>query len=281
MDDVLKANMESALQAIASMARRSEKAQTRFAEGSWRHTMLSDNLRALYVALQLLSKELNDMRCPSIQKEKTMNPKKYEFDAVIQKEPDHGGAYVEIPFDVKAEFGKGRVPVHATFDGEPYDGSLVKMGTECHILGIRKDIRANIGKQPGDPVQVTLHERDAASKNPATVDDYIAGFSPERQEVLCRIRQVVRTAAPNAEERTSWGMPTYWQGENLVHFSNAKHHVGFHPHPDAIIAFEDKLAGYKKSKGTVQFPYAQPIPYDLIGEITRWRVKQVQDKYGK
>ncbi|MDL2319448.1 DUF1905 domain-containing protein, partial [Eubacteriales bacterium OttesenSCG-928-A19] len=58
-----------------------------------------------------------------------MNPNTYEFDAVIRKEPDHGGAYVEIPLDVKATFGKGRVPVHATFDGEPYGGSLMRMGT--------------------------------------------------------------------------------------------------------------------------------------------------------
>lgn len=86
--------------------------------------------------------------------------KEYAFEAVIQKVPDIDGAYVEIPFDVKEEFGKGRVPVHATFDGEPYDGSVVKMGTPCHIIGIRKEIRAKIGKQPGDTVKVTLKERD-------------------------------------------------------------------------------------------------------------------------
>lgn len=85
--------------------------------------------------------------------------KKYEFDAEIRKVPDQDGAYVEIPFDVKQEFGKGRVPVHALFDGEPYDGQLVKMGTPCHILGIRKDIRARIGKQPGEIVHVALWER--------------------------------------------------------------------------------------------------------------------------
>ena len=85
--------------------------------------------------------------------------KQFEFTAVIQKVPDLDGAYVEIPFDVKAVFGKGRVKVHATFDGEPYDGSLVKMGTPCHIIGIRKDIRAKIGKQPGDTVRVTIRER--------------------------------------------------------------------------------------------------------------------------
>ena len=85
--------------------------------------------------------------------------KTYEFDAVIKKVPDIDGAYVEIPFDVKAEFGKGRVAVHATFDGEPYDGQVVRMGTPCHIIGIRKEIRAKIGKQPGDAIRVTIEER--------------------------------------------------------------------------------------------------------------------------
>lgn len=88
-----------------------------------------------------------------------MNPKIYEFTAVIWKVPDIDGAYVEIPFDVREEFGKGRVKVHATFDGVGYDGSLVRMGTPCHILGLRKDIRARIGKQPGDTVAVRLQER--------------------------------------------------------------------------------------------------------------------------
>ena len=88
-----------------------------------------------------------------------MPDKTYAFDAVIQKVPDIDGAYVDIPFDVKATFGKGRVPVHATFDGAPYDGSLVRMGTPGHILGIRKDIRAQIGKQPGDSVHIVLRQR--------------------------------------------------------------------------------------------------------------------------
>ena len=85
--------------------------------------------------------------------------KTYEFEAEIKKVPDIDGAYVEIPFDVKAEFGKGRVPVTATFDGVKYEGSLVKMKTPCHIIGIRKEIRAQINKQPGDFVKVTLQER--------------------------------------------------------------------------------------------------------------------------
>jgi len=96
-----------------------------------------------------------------VQKEANKMGKIYEFDAIILKVPDIDGSYVEIPFDVKETFGKGRVPVHATFDHEPYDGILVRMKTPCHIIGIRKDIREKIGKQPGQMVHVTLTERDS------------------------------------------------------------------------------------------------------------------------
>lgn len=88
-----------------------------------------------------------------------MNTKIYEFNAEIKKVPDIDGAYIEFPYDVREEFGKGRVKVLATFDGEPYEGSLVRMGTPGHIIGIRKDIRAKIGKQAGDIIEVTIKER--------------------------------------------------------------------------------------------------------------------------
>lgn len=89
-----------------------------------------------------------------------MNEKIYEFDAEILKVPDIDGAYIEFPYDVKQEFGKGRVKVHAEFDGEPYDGSLVRMKTPGHIIGIRKDIRKKINKQPGDRIHVKIRERE-------------------------------------------------------------------------------------------------------------------------
>ncbi len=73
--------------------------------------------------------------------------------------------YIEVPFDVKAEFGKGRVPVTAIFDGVSYDGNLVSMGTPCHIIGIRKDIRNVIGKQAGDIIKVTVTEREGKGKS--------------------------------------------------------------------------------------------------------------------
>lgn len=94
-----------------------------------------------------------------------MNNKTYEYDAVIQP-TDPGGAYVPFPYDIRAEFGKGRVNVHATFDGEPYDGSIVNMGVTnsdgsiCYIIGIRKGIRTKIRKQPGDSVRVMIRERE-------------------------------------------------------------------------------------------------------------------------
>ena len=88
-----------------------------------------------------------------------MDAKRYEFDAVLKKVPGIDGAYVECPWDVRAEFGRGRVSVHAVFDGVPYDGSLVRMGTPGHIIGVRKDIRSRIGKGPGDTVHVVVQER--------------------------------------------------------------------------------------------------------------------------
>jgi len=91
--------------------------------------------------------------------------KTYEFEAILHNVPDMDGAYVEFPYDVRKAFGKGRVKVHATFDGTPYDGSIVNMGVKktdgsvCYIIGVRKDIRAKIGKRPGDSVRVTVEER--------------------------------------------------------------------------------------------------------------------------
>ncbi len=95
-----------------------------------------------------------------------MNQRIYEYESMICDADKKGGAYVIFPYDIRNEFGRGRVKVHATFDGEPYDGSIVNMGVKnadgsiCYIIGIRKDIRLKIGKQPGDIVEVTVRERE-------------------------------------------------------------------------------------------------------------------------
>ena len=95
-----------------------------------------------------------------------MKTKTYKFKAEIKKVPDIDGAYIEFPYDLKKEFGKGRIKVRAQFDGEPYDGSIVNMGLKnedgsiCYILGIRKDIRQKINKQAGDLVEVVIAPRE-------------------------------------------------------------------------------------------------------------------------
>lgn len=84
----------------------------------------------------------------------------YEFDAIILQNGNMDAAYVEVPYDIRNLFGKGRLLVHATFDGVLYDGQIVKMGTPCYIIGLRKDIRKQIGKSFGDIVYVTFCERE-------------------------------------------------------------------------------------------------------------------------
>ncbi|MCI9651603.1 MAG: DUF1905 domain-containing protein [Lachnospiraceae bacterium] len=95
-----------------------------------------------------------------------MKDKVYEYESLLYAAGESGGAYVVFPYDIRKEFGRGRVKVHATFDGEAYDGSIVNMGVKnedgsvCYIIGVLKSIRAQIGKQPGDSVRVTVRERE-------------------------------------------------------------------------------------------------------------------------
>lgn len=200
--------------------------------------------------------------------------KTYEFNAVIKKVPDMNGAYVEIPFDVKEAFGKGRVPVHATFDGEPYDGQLVKMGTPCHIIGLRKDIRTKIGKQPGDSIHVTLTEREAVPLEYSTIDEYIAGYDGEVRRRMEKLRKLILSCSPDITEKISWAMPTFVLNGNLVHFAAAKRHIGLYPGESGVAAFTDRLKEYNHSKGAIQFSNDKPMPYDLIREIVMFRTQE-------
>ncbi len=116
-------------------------------------------------------------------------------------------------------------------------------------------------------------------------DEYISQFSPEVREILLSIRKVIKEAAPQAEERMSWQMPTFVLHGNLVHFAAHKNHIGFYPGASGIQAFKDRFTGYKSSKGAVQFPIEKPMPYELIREIVRFRVnenlKEAESKPGK
>jgi uncharacterized protein YdhG (YjbR/CyaY superfamily) len=111
------------------------------------------------------------------------------------------------------------------------------------------------------------------------IDDYIAGFDGDKQAILKQVCEIIRTTAPDAQEKISYGMPTFWQGHNLIHFAAMKNHLGIYPGASGVANFADRLQaeGYKTSKGAIQFPWNKPIPYDLIAEITRFRVAEELD----
>jgi uncharacterized protein YdhG (YjbR/CyaY superfamily) len=99
---------------------------------------------------------------------------------------------------------------------------------------------------------------------PGTIDEYIAGFPHEVQEILEKIRTTIRKAAPHAEETISYQMPTFTLQGNLVHFAAFKKHIGFYPTPTGIEKFKDELSVYEGAKGSVRFPLDKPIPFGLI-----------------
>ncbi|MGG3283824.1 iron chaperone [Paenibacillus solani] len=105
-----------------------------------------------------------------------------------------------------------------------------------------------------------------------SIDHYISNFPADIQEILESIRRVIREAAPEASETISYQMPTFWQQGNVVHFAAFKNHIGFYPAPRGISEFEQELAPYITGKGTIQFALGQPIPYELITKIVKFRV---------
>jgi uncharacterized protein YdhG (YjbR/CyaY superfamily) len=111
-----------------------------------------------------------------------------------------------------------------------------------------------------------------------SIDEYIAAFPPEIQEILQKLREVIKESAPDAKEKISYAMPTFEQHGNLVHFAAFKNHIGFYPAPDGINQFQDEVAEYHASKGTLQFPLGKPIPYELISRIVKYRVARNLEK---
>lgn len=107
-----------------------------------------------------------------------------------------------------------------------------------------------------------------------TIDEYIAGFPEDIREILEKVRETIRQAAPDATEKISYQMPTFYLNGNLVHFAAFKKHIGLYPAPSGVEAFQKELAPYVKAKGSIQFPLDKPIPYDLIARITAFRVQE-------
>lgn len=117
-------------------------------------------------------------------------------------------------------------------------------------------------------------------KTPQNIDEYIAGFPPDIQAILQKIRGIIREAAPDAQEAISYQMPTFKLNGNLVHFAAFTKHIGFYPTPTGAEAFKKELSAYKGGKGSIQFPLDKPIPYHLIQEIVKYRVKENLEKAG-
>lgn len=213
------------------------------------------------------------------------------FSAVIIQNGDMDAAYVIVPYDIKKLWGKGRLLVNASFDGVPYQGQVVKMGTPDYIIGITKQIRKTIGKTFGDEVEVVLKEQDALSsiwrcpkcgrefkkknqshycgESPKTIDEYIMRQDEGKQADLRLVYQTLRGALPEAEERISWSMPTFWKNYNLIQFAASKKHIGLYPGAEAVAAFREELLHYKTDKGTIRIPYGK-VDADLIVRIAKW-----------
>jgi len=122
------------------------------------------------------------------------------------------------------------------------------------------------------------NQNHSCGEKPVDIDGYIAAQTADARAILMKIRETIRAAAPDATEKISWGMPTFWQGKNLIHFAASKKHVGVYPGDLTRSPFDERLEGYNRTKGAIQFAYDKPIDYELIADITRWRVSCVADK---
>ncbi len=107
-------------------------------------------------------------------------------------------------------------------------------------------------------------------KPPETIEAYIDAQPEAAQGCLRQVNKAIKASIPEAEERISWSMPTYWKGRNLIQFAAAKRHIGLYPGPSAVAEFAGRLTEYKTSKGTIQLPYGKPLPLELIAEIAKW-----------
>ena len=109
-----------------------------------------------------------------------------------------------------------------------------------------------------------------------TIDAYISRYDEDVQAILQEFRRVLKEQAPDATEKISYQMPTFYLNGNLVHFALQKNHIGFYPSPSGVAAFKEELTEYKTSKGAIQFPLTKPIPYELVRRIVRFRVEEAK-----
>ena len=148
-----------------------------------------------------------------------------------------------------------------------YDGAL----DGVHGRLICDEVYSNLDRRESDELNAKLAE-------PMDIDEYIDAQPETLQGLLRSVREAIRAAAPDAYERVSYQMPTFWQGQNLIHFAAQKYHLGIYPGGEAMIHFAPRLAKYKTSKGAIQFPYKGfgDTQLALIAEITAWRAAFIE-----
>lgn len=213
-----------------------------------------------------------------------------KFSAEILQNEDMDAAYVIVPYDIKEIFGCGRLLVNASFDGVPYRGQVVKMGTPDYIIGVTKAIRKQIRKSFGDAVEVILRKREPdalwkcpkcgrefgkkdqghyCGSKPLNIEDYIFRAEEYQRADLTLIYRTIRDVVPFAEECIAWSMPSFKKAHISLQFAASKKHIGFYPGTLAVEHFRERLAGYQTDKGTVRLPYGK-IDTVLIADISKW-----------
>jgi AbrB family looped-hinge helix DNA binding protein len=139
-----------------------------------------------------------------------------------------------------------------------------EMKGEAEKAGIQTDAQ-KCGREFRNPNQDHF-----CGEPPKTIEAYIDAQPEDVQPFLRQVRDAIRAVLPDAQERISWSMPTFWNQHNIIHFAAFKKHIGLYPGPVAIEIFADRLTEHKTSKGAVQLPYSKPLPLELIADIAKW-----------
>jgi uncharacterized protein YdhG (YjbR/CyaY superfamily) len=169
--------------------------------------------------------------------------------------------------------GKGQIVVYIKIINAEY---------QVRPYAARRDLRIASLRRVVLEARSTRVWRMTMKRKPAkNIDEYVARCPKEVQWLLMQMRRTIRRAAPQATERISYGIPTFFLNGNLVHFAAFKKHMGFYPTPSGIAAFQQELSPYKWSKGAVQFPMHKRLPLDLVSRMVKFRVIEQRSKSRK